>query len=92
MIVFPVLVAITAQLDLAVIAANDCDFERALKLTERSTEEQPRAVIRARLLTQLHRGKEGARRDRSGSKGFGVVRARGALLAQGDGARRGQAV
>jgi tetratricopeptide (TPR) repeat protein len=50
---------VCSQLDLAAMAADDCDFDRALKLTERATaDEQRQAFVRARLLIQLHRGKE----------------------------------
>lgn len=56
---FAIVVVVSAQLDLAVLAADDCEFERALKLTERGpADEHLRAFIRARLLIQLHRGKD----------------------------------
>lgn len=56
---FAIVVVVSSQLDLAVIAADECDFERALKLTERGGgNEQLQALIRARLLVQLQRGKE----------------------------------
>lgn len=56
---FVIMVVVSSQLDLAVMAAEECDFERALKLTERAGgNEQLQALIRARLLVQLHRGKE----------------------------------
>ncbi|MBL8937581.1 MAG: hypothetical protein JNM69_23670, partial [Archangium sp.] len=53
-------VSIVGQLDLAMMAADQCDFERALALSDasRAVSGKQASLFRARMLVELGRGEE----------------------------------
>ena len=58
--ILAVVVSIVGQLDLAMMAADQCDFERALALSDasRAVSGKQASLFRARMLVELGRGEE----------------------------------